>query len=86
MYLSNPNELSISVKADNWDKYMDISANIYFNDFVGSCSLLFSQETQPAINPLFAKYVLSNIDICQLTNYFVMQAELWNNAGIGHKT
>ncbi|XP_034487908.1 uncharacterized protein LOC117792061 [Drosophila innubila] len=100
--LSNANGLRISdfdlkyyigdVKANNWDKYMDIAANKYLNDFIGSFSLLFSEETQPAVNPLFAKYwlptindLLSNLDITQLTNFFVMQAEIWNNAGCAVK-
>jgi len=95
--LSNPNGLRISdfdlnfyaanVKADNWDKFMDIPSNNYLNDFIGSFAMLVSEVGQRYVNPLFEKYVLptinyllSNMDLTQLTSYFVMQAEMWNNA------
>ncbi|KAH8311671.1 hypothetical protein KR044_007435 [Drosophila immigrans] len=80
--------LVADVKADNWDKYMDVAANNYFNDFIESFSLLFTEEIQPYVNTLFATYslptinnLIANMDLTQLTNYFVMQAEMWNNAG-----
>ncbi|EDW67973.1 uncharacterized protein [Drosophila virilis] len=96
--LSNSNGLRISdfnlhyfvgdVKVDNWDKYLDIAANNYFNDIFGSFSLLFTQEIQPYIKPFYGKYVLpsinnmlSNLSLTQLADYFASQAEIWNNAG-----
>ncbi|XP_030573392.1 uncharacterized protein LOC115771712 [Drosophila novamexicana] len=100
--LSNSNGLRISdfnlhyyvgdVKVDNWDKYLDIAANNYFNDIFGSFYLLFTQEIQPYIKPFYGKYVLpsinaqlSKLDLTQLTDYFVMQAEIWNSAGCNVK-
>ncbi|XP_030078647.1 uncharacterized protein LOC111601434 [Drosophila hydei] len=75
------------VVAANWDQYMDIAGNNYFNSFINSFSVLFTEEIQPYVTPLYEKYVLpsinsllSNLDMTQLTNYFAMQAELWNNA------
>ncbi|EDV91486.1 uncharacterized protein LOC6568278 [Drosophila grimshawi] len=75
------------VQADNWDKFMDIAANNYFNSFISSFSLLFTEEIQPYVNPMLEKYLvptinnlLSNVDMTQLTNYLAMQAEMWNNA------
>ncbi|XP_001999957.2 uncharacterized protein LOC6573898 [Drosophila mojavensis] len=80
------------VEADNWDQYMDVAANNYLNSFINSFSLLFTEEIQPYVNPMFAKYVLpsinsllSNLDMTELSNYFAMQAELWNNAACNVK-
>ncbi|EDV91485.1 uncharacterized protein LOC6568277 [Drosophila grimshawi] len=75
------------VQADNWDKFMDIAANNYFNSFISSFSLLFTEEIQPYVNSLYEKYtlpvlndLLSNMDMTQLTDYLLMQAEMWSNA------
>ncbi|XP_064551025.1 uncharacterized protein LOC135437110 [Drosophila montana] len=95
--LSNSNGLRISdfnlqyfvgdVKADNWDKHLDIAANNYINDLIGSFSLLFTEEIQPYIKPFYGKYVLpsinnmlSNLSLTKLADYFASQAEIWNNA------
>ncbi|KAH8358560.1 hypothetical protein KR093_000888 [Drosophila rubida] len=94
---SNSNGLRISdfdlkylvagVKADNWNKYMDVATNNFMNEFIESFSLLFAEEIQPYVNTLFATYylpaindLLANLNLTQLTEFFVMQAEMWNNA------
>ncbi|KAH8358562.1 hypothetical protein KR093_000890, partial [Drosophila rubida] len=88
---SNSNGLRISdfdlkylvagVKADNWNKYMDVATNNFMNEFIESFSYLFTEEVQPYVNTMFGAYVMptinnliANMDLTQLTNYFVMQA------------
>ncbi|KAH8311667.1 hypothetical protein KR044_007428, partial [Drosophila immigrans] len=73
--------LVADVKADNWNKYMDVATNNYLNDFIESFSLLFTEEIQPYVNTLFATYslptinnLIANMDLTQLTNYLVAQA------------
>ncbi|XP_043866691.1 uncharacterized protein LOC6586944 [Drosophila mojavensis] len=80
--LSNSNGLRIK------DFYLQILCGCFINSF----SLLFTEEIQPYVNPMFAKYVLpsinsllSNLDMTELSNYFAMQAELWNNAACNVK-
>ncbi|XP_030078649.1 uncharacterized protein LOC115482787 [Drosophila hydei] len=75
------------VVAANWDQYMDIAGNNYFNSFINSFSVLFTEEIQPYVTPLYEKYVLpsinsalSNMSLTDLSNYLVMQAGVWNNA------
>ncbi|KAH8406575.1 hypothetical protein KR215_007942 [Drosophila sulfurigaster] len=75
------------VKADNWDKYLDVATNNFVNNFIDSFSLLFAEEIQPYVNTLFATYslpaindLLSGLSLTELTDFFVMQAELWNMA------
>ncbi|KAH8311669.1 hypothetical protein KR044_007432, partial [Drosophila immigrans] len=73
--------LVADVKADNWNKYMDVATNNYLNDFIESFSLLFTEEIQPYVNTLFGIFVMptindliSNMNLTQLTNYLVAQA------------
>ncbi|XP_060647114.1 uncharacterized protein LOC132785138 [Drosophila nasuta] len=94
---SNSNGLRISdvdlkyfvadVQSDHWDKYLDVAANNFVNNFIESFSMLFTEEIQPYVNTLFGMFVLptindliSELDLTQLTNYFVAQADIWNNA------
>ncbi|KAH8419094.1 hypothetical protein KR222_004982 [Zaprionus bogoriensis] len=79
--------LVADVKVDNWDKYLDIATNNFFNEFIGSFTLLHSEEIQSYVHPIFEAFVLpsinallSNVNLTQLTNFFVTQAEFWNNA------
>ncbi|XP_023173800.2 uncharacterized protein LOC111601454 [Drosophila hydei] len=75
------------VVAANWDQYMDIAGNNYFNSFINSFSVLFTEEIQPYVTPLYEKYVLptlndllSNLNMAELINYLTSQAEMWNTA------
>lgn len=80
------------VRVDNWDQSLDIAENNFVNKFLASFSLLFSEEIQPYVNAIYGAFVLpsinellASVDMTQLTNYLVMQAEMWNMAGCNVK-